>query len=50
MTLPPDRPTAPVWQALTPDQRQTLLRALGRLLARRLPATPGDREVGDDRT
>jgi hypothetical protein len=43
------RPSEPIWPTLNPDQRQVLLRALGRLLARRLPAAPDPKEVRDER-
>lgn len=39
----------PIWRTLTLDQRQVLLHALGRLLDRRLPATPDAQEVHDER-
>ncbi len=47
--LPGRRPSDPIWQTLTADQRQILLRALSRLLARRLPAAPDAKEVRDER-
>ena len=37
LTPPGPRPSDPIWPTLTPDQRQILLHALGRLLARRCP-------------
>jgi hypothetical protein len=43
------RHSEPIWPTLTPDQRQILLRALGRLLTRRLPAAPQTKEVRDER-
>ena len=36
VTPPGPRPSDPIWPTLTPDQRQVLLHALGRLLAWRL--------------
>jgi hypothetical protein len=48
VTPPGPRPSDPIWRTLTPDQRQVLLHALGRLLARRLPAAPDAKEVRDE--
>jgi hypothetical protein len=49
VTPPGPRPSAPIWPTLTAEQRQILLHALGRLLARRLPAAPDAKEVRDER-
>lgn len=49
MTPPGPRPSVPIWPTLTADQRQILLHALGRLLARRLPAAPAAKDVRDER-
>ena len=49
VTPPGPRPSVPIWPTLTTDQRQILLHALGRLLARRLPAAPDAKEVRDER-
>ena len=49
VTPPGPCPSDPIWRTLTPDQRQVLLHALGRLLARRLPATTDAKEVRDER-
>jgi hypothetical protein len=49
VTPPGRRPSDPIWQTLTPDQRQILLHALSRLLARRLPAALDAKEVRDER-
>jgi hypothetical protein len=40
VTPPGPRPSDPIWPTLTPDQRQVLLHALGRLLAWRLASAP----------
>ena len=48
VTPPGPRPSVPIWPTLTTDQRQVLLHALGRLLARRLPATTDAKEVCDE--
>jgi hypothetical protein len=42
-------PSVPIWPTLTADQQRILLHALGRLLARRLPAAPAAKEVRDER-
>jgi hypothetical protein len=49
VTPPGPYPGDPIWRTLTPDQRQLLLHALSRLLARRLPTAPDDKEVRDER-
>jgi hypothetical protein len=49
VTPPGPRPSVPIWPPLTTDQQQILLHALGRLLARRLPATTDAKEVRDER-
>jgi hypothetical protein len=49
VTPPGPPPTDPIWRTLTPDQRQILLHALGRLLARRLPVALDAKEVCDER-
>ncbi len=48
---PPGRPpSGPPWKNLTVQQREAVLRALGRLLARRLlPAPDGGKEEADER-
>jgi hypothetical protein len=42
-------PSDPIRRTLTPDQRQILLHALGRLLAWRLPVALDAKEVCDER-
>ena len=49
VTSPGPPPSDPIWRTLTPDQRQILLHALGRLLARRLPVALDAKEVCDER-
>jgi hypothetical protein len=47
---PGEPPSGPFWQSLTPQQREAILRPLGRLLARRLLTAPSsDKEVADER-
>lgn len=48
-TLTADQPRQPTWQNLNQDQRQLLLHALSRLLARHLPALVANEEVHNDR-
>jgi hypothetical protein len=48
VTTPGRRASDPIWRTLSSDQRQVLLHALSRLLARRLPAAPDGKEVRDD--
>jgi hypothetical protein len=38
----------PIWRTVTLDQRQILLHALGRLIARRLPGALDAKEVCDE--
>jgi len=42
-----DQPS-PTWKNLSPDQRQGLLHALGRLVARQLPVVLAGGEVPDE--
>ena len=49
VTPPGPRASVPIWPTLTTDQRQILLHALSRLLARRLPDAPDAQEVRDER-
>ena len=49
LTTPDPLSSEPIWRTLNPDQRQILVHALERLLARRLPATPDAKEVLDER-
>ncbi len=47
---PPGPPRSdPIWRTLTPDERQILLHALGRLIARRLPVARDVKEVCNER-
>jgi hypothetical protein len=48
VTIPGPHASDPIWGTLSADQRQILLHALSRLLVRRLPAAPDDKEVRDD--
>lgn len=48
-TLPPLSRSRPAWHNLTSDQREMILRALTRLLARHLPPIlDNDKEVADE--
>ena len=47
---PGRRLSGPAWKTLTPQQREAVLRALGRLLARRLlPGPDGGKEAANER-
>jgi hypothetical protein len=47
---PPHLSSRPAWHSLTPEQREMILRALARLLARHLlPTRDNDKEVADER-